>query len=78
MNEQERKELLRYFTLCSYRDGEYILLEEYEELESIIKNNKIARYLEDVRFKYLTRQINEEEYNSINNNYFNKLILAKE
>ena len=77
MTEEERKELLEYFRLCSYRDGEYFLLQEYEKLNEIIKNNKTAKYLEVVRTKYLKKLITEEEYNNINNEYFNKLILRR-
>ena len=35
---KEKNELLRYFILSSYRDSDYFLLSEYEELESIINN----------------------------------------
>ncbi len=55
-------ELLRYFILASYRDGEYILLEEYDELQDIIKRNPIARKIEEVRYKWLTGEISDEEY----------------
>ena len=40
MNENELEELSRYFRLSDYRDGEYILLDEYEELMDIIRKNK--------------------------------------
>lgn len=58
-------ELLRYFILAGYRDGEYILLEEYEELQEIIKNNSIARQIEEIRYKWLTGEISDEEYKKI-------------
>ena len=40
MTKEEREELLQYFKLCSYRDSDIFLLEEYEELEEIIKRNE--------------------------------------
>lgn len=58
-------ELLRYFILAGYRDGEYILLEEYEELQEIIKKNSIARQIEEIRYKWLTGEISDEEYKKI-------------
>ncbi|MBQ6285545.1 MAG: hypothetical protein IJK67_04475 [Bacilli bacterium] len=58
-------ELLRYFILAGYRDGEYILLEEYEELQEIIKKNSIARQIEEIRYKWLTGEISDEEYTKI-------------
>ncbi len=58
-------ELLRYFILAGYRDGEYILLEEYEELQEIIKKNSIARQIEEIRYKWLTGKISDEEYKKI-------------
>ena len=70
-------ELYRYLVLSSYRDGDYFLLEEYEELEDIIKRNDIARYLEDVRYQYLKGLISEEEYNDTCMGEINKLKLKK-
>ncbi len=63
INTKERKELLDYFRLSRYRDGDYMLLEEYDELEDIIKRNNTAKELEEYRYKYITGKINEEEYN---------------
>ncbi len=77
MNEKERKELIRYFVLCTYRDSDIFLLDEYEELEQIIKNNKVAQYLEDVRYQYLKNKITKEEYNNIRDDYYCKLVLKK-
>lgn len=77
MENDELSEILTYFRLCSYRDGEYILLEEYEELQGIIKRNKTAHYLEEVRYEYLRGIITEEEYNEICINCLNN-IKAKE
>lgn len=77
MSEEEIKEMYNYFRLSSYRDGEYFLLEEYLELEEIIRKNDTARYLEDERYKYLRGIITEEEYNNICLDCFNKLRLTK-
>jgi hypothetical protein len=77
MSDNKINELLNYFRLCSYRDGEYFLEDEYYELEGIIKRNEVAKYLEEIRYKYLTNQMTEEEYNNICNDYYNKLILKK-
>ena len=46
MNE-ELKELYRYLRLSDYRN-DYILEDEYEELEDIIKRNTYAKYLERI------------------------------
>ena len=78
MTKEEREELLQYFKLCSYRDSDIFLLEEYEELEEIIKRNETARYLEKVRYQYLKNIITEEEYKNITGDYFKKLVLKKD
>ena len=65
MSKEAIDELNRYLILCSYRDGEYFLQEEYDELEAIIKRNPIARELEEERYRYLTNQITKEEYDNI-------------
>lgn len=75
--DEEIKELYEYFRLSSYRDSEYFLLDEYDELERIIKKNKTAQYLEKIRYQYLKNAISEEEYDDICNDCLNKLILKK-
>ena len=65
MSKEAIDELNRYLILCSYRDGEYFLQEEYDELENIIKRNPIARELEEERYRYLTNEITKEEYDNI-------------
>ncbi len=75
--DEEIKELYEYFRLSSYRDSEYFLLDEYDELERIIKKNKTAQYLEKIRYQYLKKIISEEEYDDICNDCLNKLILKK-
>ncbi len=71
MNKEEKEELLRYFKLSDYREGDYFLQEEYEELEDIIKRNSIAKELEDARYKYILGIISEKEYNELYDKYLN-------
>ncbi len=78
MDDNELKEISRYFILCTYRDGDYMLLDEYEELEDIIKRNKTAQHLEDIRYMYLRNYISQEEYDNICNGYYKKLGLIKD
>ena len=73
MNSKELNELNRYFILSDYRDGDYFLLDEYNELNDIIKRNKIANHFENLRYKYLKGIIKEEEYNNICKKYIIKL-----
>ena len=70
MNENELEELSRYFRLSDYRDGEYILPDEYEELMDIIRKNKYAKILDDARYDYIRGKITEEEYNELYMSYF--------
>ena len=77
MINEEVSELYRYLRLSSYRDGEYILPDEYEELEEIIGRNKIARYLERVRYNYLIGKISQEEYDDKCMEEIKKLELRK-
>ncbi len=74
MSKEEKEELLRYFKLSDYREGEYFLQEEYEELEDIIKRNSVAKELEDARYKCILGIINEKEYNELYNKYFNLVL----
>lgn len=74
MTEEELKDLSRYFKLSNYRDGEYFLLEEYEELEIILKKNHIAREIEAARTKSILGKISEEEYQELYDRYFNLTI----
>lgn len=71
MTEENRRDLLRYFVLSDYRDGDYFLIEEYEELENIIKRNAKAKELEEARYKCILKKIGEEEYNELYNKYLN-------
>ncbi len=73
MNDLEKKELVKYFILAGYRDSDIFLEDEYLELEDIIKRNKIARYFESLRLKYLRKMITEEEYNNICNKYLKRI-----
>ena len=75
--DNEVNELYRYLILSSYRDGDYILLDEYDELNEIIRRNDDVKYLEEVRYDYLRGIISEEEYNNICFNYVNELKLKK-
>ena len=83
MQENEIDELFRYFILSDYRDGEYILPDEYEELDTIIKKNKYAKLLDDARYDYIMGKMTEDEYNELYMFYFNmicedrKLILER-
>ena len=70
MNDSEINDLLRYFILSDYRDGDYFLLEEYEELESILKRSPIAKELDDARYKHIVGKISDEEYNDLYNKYY--------
>ena len=73
MNDSEINDLLRYFILSDYRDGDYFLLEEYEELESILKRSPIAKELDDARYKHIVGKISDEEYNDLYNKYYKVL-----
>jgi hypothetical protein len=73
MNEEEKKDLSRYFRLMDYMDEGSILLEEYEELEDIINRNKIAKSLEDARYQVIRGEISEDKYLEIEEIYTNEL-----
>ena len=77
MISDEIRELNRYMRLSSFRDDEYFLQDEYEELEDIIERNNTAKYLEEVRYQYLTGQITKEEYDDTCDRSFNKLRLRQ-
>ncbi len=62
MTEEEKKEIREYFKLCTYRDGEYFLPEEYEELVELIKKNTIVRLLEEARYKWIMQKMSNEDY----------------
>ena len=70
-------EIYTYFRLSSYRDSDYILPEEYEELEELIKRNDNIKYLEDLRYEYIKGIINEVEYNNKCDNLIYKLSRTK-
>ena len=44
MSEEEKNDISRYFRLIRYRDDGDILLDEYEELNSIIKKALLRDY----------------------------------
>ena len=71
MSSEELNDLLKYFILSSYRDGEYFLLEEYEELQEILKRSSVARELEEARYKSIVGHIDMEEYANLCNKYIN-------
>ena len=43
MTLEDAKDVLDYFKLDGYRDGEYFLEEEYYQLEEILKRNEYAK-----------------------------------
>ncbi len=69
MTEEEIKDLSKYFRLSMYRDEGDILLEEFEELNDIIKRSPYARFQEEARFKWLKGTLTDEEYKNINSMY---------
>ena len=84
MKEEDIKELMIYFKLSKYRDDGELLLDEYEELESIIKRNKIVKYLEEIRYLNIIGKLSDVKYQELLNiydveieNYMNKNVLIK-
>ena len=77
MLSKEIKELNQYLRLSSYRDGEYILHEEYQELMDIISRNPIARELENIRYQYLVGKMTKEEYDQTCIERVNQLTLKQ-
>ena len=77
MLSKEIKELNQYLRLSSYRDGEYILHEEYQELMDIISRNPIARELENIRYQYLVGKMTKEEYDQACMGRVNQLTLKQ-
>ena len=63
------KDLSRYFVLTTYQDEGTILLEEYEELESILKRNIYARYIEKARYYNILGKLSDEDYQKLYNLY---------
>lgn len=86
MTEEEKKDLSRYFVLAMYRDEGSILLDEYEELNDILKRNSMAQELDDALYKYYMKKITYEEYRMVHDKYVsllygeevNKLSLKKD
>lgn len=86
MTEEEKKDLSRYFVLAMYRDEGSILLDEYEELNDILKRNSMAQELDDALNKYYMKKITYEEYRMVHDKYVgllygeevNKLSLEKD
>ena len=76
MTKEEINDLSTYFKLAIYRDEGNLLLEEYEELNDIIKRNKYAKLQEEARYKWITGKISDEVYQTIYHMYddiiFNK------
>ncbi len=73
MTEEEKKDLSRYMILAMYRDEGSILLDEYEELNDILKRNSMAQELDDALYQYYMKKITYEEYSSIHDKYMNML-----
>ena len=73
MNEEEKKDLSRYFRLIEYLDEGSILEDEFEELNSIIKRNKYAKSLNEARYQVIMGRISEEQYLEIEEIYVNEL-----
>ena len=73
MTEEEKKDLSRYFVLAMYRDEGSILLDEYEELNDILKRNSMAQELDDALYQYYMKKSTYEEYSSIHDKYMNML-----
>lgn len=62
MTEKEIEDLSKYFRLIRYRDQGDIFLEEFNELQDIIKKYPLARAMEEDYYLFLKGQIPEEEY----------------
>ena len=73
MTEEEKKDLSRYMILAMYRDEGSILLDEYEELNDILKRNSMAQELDDALYQYYMKKITYEEYSSIYDKCMNML-----
>lgn len=73
MTEDEKKDLSRYMILAMYRDEGSILLDEYEELNDILKRNEMARELDDALYRYYMKKITYEEYSAIHDKYMQLL-----
>ena len=65
MNKEELDELLTYYRLCSYRDEGDILLDEYIELEDIIKRNDRVKTLEEARYQNIMGNLSDESYHKL-------------
>ena len=77
MEEQEIKDLSRYFRLSDYRDGDYFLEEEYYEFQEIIKRSPIAQELEEARYQSIIGKISEAQYQEKCMKYFNDMCVAR-
>jgi len=73
MTEEERKDLSRYFRLSDYRDSEYFLQEEYDELQEVIKRSPIAQELEELRYQWIIGKISEMSYMDQRMAYFTQM-----
>ena len=73
MTAEEKKDISRYFRLVGYRDDGDILLDEYEELEDIIKKSTIARLLENARYQCIVGKISEEQYQKMEKKYIDEI-----
>ena len=65
MTEEEKRDLSNYFVLARHRDDGDILIDEYEELNNIIRRNSMARLLEEARYQCIKGEISEEQYKEI-------------
>ena len=73
---EEYKDLNRYFILDRFRDGEYMLEEEYHELQVILKRCQKARELDHARYLMIDGQISEEEYDKLFKKYYDEANVA--
>jgi hypothetical protein len=73
MDDKEISDLSRYFVLAIYRDEGSLLLEEYEELNDILKRNNAAKKVDDALYNYYIGKISYEEYIKIHNYYINMI-----
>lgn len=73
---EEYKDLNRYFILDRYREGEYMLEEEYHELQDILKRCEKAKELDRTRYLMIIGKISEKEYNELFDKYYSETDLA--
>ena len=64
MDEKEISDLSQYFRLTRFRDEGDLFLEEYQELEDIIRRNPMAQLMEEDHFQYLRSEEHTSELQS--------------